>query len=246
MNSKNDALGQEILAYLNGAKSYEIIERDDGFIDFSLGARAYFADFKDWPKDQKQAMKLVKGKVLDVGAGAGRVSLYLQRKGFQVTAIDKSPIAIRVCKKRGVKDARVLPIEKIHELQADTFNTVIMYGNNFGLFGSRRKAKALLNKLYRITRPDALILAESVNVYDTKDPVHLAYHKLNRKRGRMAGQLRIRIRFRNYIGEWFDYLLVSKKEMQDILAGTGWRIKQFIKSDGFFYCAAISKNKSGI
>jgi len=61
-------------------ESYEIIERDDGFIISSGGASTYFAEFKDWPKIQKQAIKLAKGKILDIGAGAGRVSLYLQKK----------------------------------------------------------------------------------------------------------------------------------------------------------------------
>ena len=71
----------------------------DSLIDLTEGPAAYFAEFKDWPKIQKQAIKFAKGKVLDIGAGAGRVSLYLQKQGFDVTAIDNSPLAIKVCKK---------------------------------------------------------------------------------------------------------------------------------------------------
>ena len=207
----------------------------------SGGALAYFADFKDWPKIEKQAIKLAKGKILDIGAGAGRVSLYLQKRDFDVLAIDNSPLAIKVCKKRGVKNAEVLPIEKISRLKPDTFDTVIMFGNNFGLFGSCKKAKTLLKKLHKITTPSALILAESNDVYKTDDPVHLSYHKFNEKRGRMPGQLRIRIRFRNFIGDWFDYLLVSKHQMKDILKGTGWKVRKFIDSDKSIYIAVIEK-----
>ena len=115
----------------------------------------------------------MRGRVLDVGAGAGRVSLYLQKKGLKVTAIDNSPLAIRVCKKRGVKDARVLPIEKIAIFKPNTFDSIVMYGNNFGLFGSFKKAKMLLKKLYRITTPRAVIIAESNDPYKTKDPAHI-------------------------------------------------------------------------
>ncbi len=99
INSKKEAFGQGIWAFFQGKKSFGIIERDDGFLDCSSGAQAYFAEFKDWPKIQKQAIKFAKGKVLDVGAGAGRVALYLQKKGFDVVAIDNSPLAIKVCKK---------------------------------------------------------------------------------------------------------------------------------------------------
>jgi len=241
MEPKKDAYGQEIWAFFQGKESYEIVERDDGFIDFSDGPSVYFAEFEKWPKHEKEAIKFAKGKILDVGAGAGRVSLYLQKRGFDVIAIDNSPLAIKVCKKRGVKKAKILPFEKIEKLQPTIFDTIIMFGNNFGLFGNPKKAKKLLKKLHKITSPKALIIAESNDPYKTKDPAHLSYHKFNQKRGRMPGQLRIRIRFRNYIGEWFDYLIVSKKEMKEILQGTGWKIKKFINSKKSSYIAIIEK-----
>jgi SAM-dependent methyltransferase len=241
MNNKKDAYGQEVWAYFNGKESYEVVERDDGFVGLSSGAKAYFAEFGDWPKHQQQGIKFAKGRVLDVGAGAGRVALYLQKNGHKVTAIDNSPLAVKVCKKRGLKDARVLPIERIDFFKPNTFDSVVMYGNNFGLFGNPKKAKSLLKKFHRITTPDALIIAESNDPYKTDDPVHLSYHKLNRRRGRMAGQLKIRIRFRNFISDWFDYLLVSKEEMESILKNTGWKVRKFIDSEKFMYIAIIEK-----
>ena len=241
MTPKKDAYGQEVLAFMNGKKALEIVKRDDGFVDFSGGAKEYFKEFNDWPEIQKKAIKLAKGKILDIGAGAGRISLYLQGKGFEVTAIDSSPLAIEVCRKRGVKNAKILPIECIEKLMPNKFDTLIMVGNNFGLFGSFKKAKSLLRKISKITSPNALIIAESNNPYSTKDLAHLSYHKLNLKRGRMSGQLRIRIRFRKYIGEWFDYLLVSKKEMKKILRDTGWKVKKFINSKGSLYIAIIER-----
>lgn len=241
MDKNKDAYGQEVWAFFLKKDSYEVVERDDGFISLSGGALAYFAEFKDWPKIEKQAVKLVKGKILDIGAGAGRVSLYLQKNGYDVTAIDKSPLAIKVCKKRGVKHAKVLPIEQMGKFKPNTFDTVIMFGNNFGLFGSFKRAKLLLKKLHKITSPSALILAESNDVYKTDDPVHLSYHKFNEKRGRMPGQLRIRIRFKKYIGDWLDYLLVSKGQMKEILKDTGWKVRKFIDSDKSIYIAIIEK-----
>ena len=50
MDPKKDVYGQEVLAYFNSKKSFEVVERDDGFVDFSSGAPEYFAEFKDWPK----------------------------------------------------------------------------------------------------------------------------------------------------------------------------------------------------
>ena len=242
MKKERDASGQELLAYFNRKEAHEIIERDDHFVDLSVyGPRSYFAEYKSWPKWQKQAVKYAHGKILDIGCGAGRVCLYLQSKGMDVTGIDVSPFAINVCKKRGVKHALVRPIEGISKFHPDYFNTVIMFGNNFGLFGNFKKAKGLLKKLYTITSKDAVILAESTDPYKTDG--YYAYHKHNLRKGRMAGQIRIRVRFRNYVGGWFDYLLVSKKEMVAILKGTGWGIKKTINSGKSVYIAVIRKIK---
>lgn len=241
MKPEEDAFGQEVLAYFLHKEGVEIIERDDGFVDSSDILSYYFSDYNEWFSMERRAIKLARGRVLDVGCGAGRVCLYLQKQGLKVTGMDISPKAIEVCKKRGVKKALVLPIERIGGFRPDSFDTIVMFGNNFALFGSRKKAKALLKQMYRITPRDAVILAGTRDPYRTKDAVHLDYHELNRKRGRMAGQLRMRIRFRQYVGRWFDYLFVSREEMKDILLGTRWRVREFIGSRGSLYVAVIVK-----
>jgi len=95
-----------------------------------------------------------------------------------------------------------------------------------------------------MTPPDARIIVESNDPTQTKNPCHLAYQKFNRRRGRMPGQLRLRIRYLTYATCWFDYLIVSKNEMRSILAGTGWRISRFIDSGGSVYVAVIEKEQS--
>ena len=238
---QTDAYGQLMWSHLNGRESFEIVQRDDGRFDISGGAQEYFAEFGKWPRHQRQGIRCVKGRVLDIGAGAGRVSLYLQNRQHRVTAIDRSPLAIKVCKKRGVKDARVLPIERIGRFTTGTFDSVVMYGNNFGLLGGPKRARTLLKTIYRITKPNALVIAESLDPYKTDEPAHQAYRRLNRQRSRMAGQLRIRIRFKHFVGPWFDYLLVSQREMRSILKGTGWTVRHFVESESSKYIAVIQK-----
>jgi hypothetical protein len=133
-----------------------------------------------------------------------------------------------------------MPIEELN-FKPNSFDTVIMLGGNFGLFGSFKKAKRLLKKLHKLTSKSGLIVASTRDTYKTDNPDHLAYHKFNKKRGRMAGQLRLRVRFGRFVGRWFDYLIVSKKEMEEVLKGTGWKIKEFVDSDGSAYIAVIEK-----
>jgi SAM-dependent methyltransferase len=242
LKEHEDAYGRLLLAFLEGdERAAEIVERDDGFIQAGLGPALYFDPFRRWPAHQRRAMRLVRRRVLDVGAGAGRVALHLQERGHDVVAIDISPLAVEVCRRRGVRDTRVRRFEDVDETLG-RFDTVVMFGNNFGLFGSATKARRMLRRLHRLTNDGARIVAESRGVYETKDPEHLAYHERNRRRGRMAGQLRIRIRHRSYATPWFDYLIVSREEMKGLVADTGWRVARFLEGEEGVYAAVIEKN----
>ena len=185
-------------------------------------------------------MDFVRGRVLDVGVGAGRFALYLQELGHEVVGIDVSPGALEICRKRGVEKVHRLPFHKI-DASLGTFDTVLMMGNNFGLFANPGRAKWMLRRLKNLTSGNARIVAESLDIYGTDKPEHLKYHARNRDRGRMAGEIRLRVRHRELIGDWFDYLMVSQSEMQEILEGTGGRVAEFIGGAGGQYVGVIEK-----
>jgi SAM-dependent methyltransferase len=240
MNPEEDAYGQEIYAYHNGERSFEVIERDDGYIDLGWSFGDYFSSYVEWSPHEQKSMEHVKGRVLDIGCGAGRHSLYLQERGFDVLGIDISPLAIKICKLRGVKKAEVMSIDDL-DFQPNSFDTIIMMGNNFGLFGNYKKEKRLLKRFHKMTSNNALIIADTNDPYKTSNPAHLKYQEQNRKKGRMSGRLKLRVRFKQYVGKWFEYLLASKEEMEKILKGTGWKVKEYIDSENSRYIALIEK-----
>ncbi len=238
----HDAYGHEIMDYFHGEEVYEIIEREDGYMDASSGVHIYFADFADWWNVEQDAMNcLVPGRVLDLGCGAGRAELYLQSQGIEVVGIDNSPLAIEVCRQRGVKDARLIPVTKIGP-DLGRFSNILMLGNNWGLMGSFKRARWFLHKFSRMTTPEARIIAVSNDIYQTDEPVHLAYQAWNRERGRMSGQIRMRLLCHFSRSPWFDYLMVSQEEMRAIAAGTGWKINRFLANEGQSgYVAVLEK-----
>ena len=242
MKTSRDAYGQQLLAqYHNQQKTVEIIERDDDYIDTGSDPGLYFSEYRQWSPLEKRAIKLVKGRVLDVGCGAGRHALYLQGKGFETVGIDNSPGAIRVCKLRGLKRAIVRPINDVDKFKPASFDTIIMMGNNFGLFGSLENARSILKKFARITAPDARIIAKTLNPYITDNPLHPPYLRANHRRGRLGGQIRMRVRYGKTIGEWFDYLFVSPEEMREILRDTDWQIEELLNAEEANYVAVIQK-----
>lgn len=241
LKDNQDAFGHEMFDYFTSKTGWEIIERDDGYYDASIGPKIYFSEYEDWPPIEKKAMRYARGRVLDIGSGAGRHCLYLQDKGHDVLATDNSPLAIEVCKLRGLRNASITSINQINS-KSGVFDTILMLGNNFGLFGSFERARRLLQRFHKITTQNARIIANSYTPYQTDIPEHLQYHKFNRERGRMAGQLRVRVRYKKYVTPWFDYLIVSKEEMENILVGTGWRVTKYLESDNSYYIAIIEKN----
>jgi SAM-dependent methyltransferase len=226
VREREDAFGRLLLDYLEGRKAHEIIERSDGHID-AAGAKNYFEPFRRWLTVERRAMRFVRGRVLDVGVGAGRVALHLQERGHDVVGIDNSPLTVEVARRRGVKDARLVAFADIGP-ELGVFDTVVMMGNNFGLFAGRAGAKRMLRRLREITSDDARIVAGNRDPYGTENPDHLSYQAENRRRGRMSGRLRLRVRHGLYTSPWFDYLLASPDEMQELAASGGWRVERII------------------
>jgi SAM-dependent methyltransferase len=237
-----DGYGQMLLAALEGRDTIEIVERDDGFIDAAGGPSLYLAPFRRWHALDRQAMRFVRGRVLDVGCGGGRVSLHLQERGQEVVGIDISPGAVEVCRRRGVRDVRLCSIDDVDE-SLGVFDAIVMLGNNFGLFASAAKAKRLLRRFHRLTSDRGRIVAETRDVYRTDDAAHLDYQARNRTRGRMSGQIRMRVRYRDQATPWFDYLMVSQDELEGLLDGTGWQLHRVLES-GDTYVAIIDKTTS--
>jgi len=62
----------------------------------------YFREAEDMPELEWLALQHCRGKILDIGAGAGSHALVLQQMGLDITALDISPKAVAVMESRGV------------------------------------------------------------------------------------------------------------------------------------------------
>lgn len=227
LDDREDAYGAAIRDHHAGEETVEVVERDDGWIGVSAGTELYFAEYDEWGAAERAGIERAEGRVLDVGCGAGRVGLYLQARGHDVVGIDVSPGAVEVSRDRGL-DTRGMDVADARELDGE-FDTVVMYGNNFGLVGTRATAPRILDGLAAVTTDDARLLAATRDPYATDESAHTDYHELNRKRGRLGGALRIRTRYGRRASPWFDYLMVSPAELREVLGPTGWTLHEVVE-----------------
>ena len=150
------------------------------------------------------------------------------------------PLAIDVCRRRGLRDARLLSVEEV-DASLGKFDTVLMLGHNLALLGSAGGAKRILKRLHRAVVPGGRLIGDILDPYETEDPNHLAYHAQNRSKGRMGGQIRMRVRYKGYKSPWFDYLFLSREELEGLLEATGWRLKEIIGTYGPSYAVHIER-----
>ncbi|MDX1435652.1 MAG: hypothetical protein R3335_02500 [Anaerolineales bacterium] len=80
--------GLALKAYWEGDRAAaHLIRREDGHLDTMLVSH-YFRDQNSFSELERTALKDCKGRILDVGAGAGPHTLYLQSQNLDVTALD--------------------------------------------------------------------------------------------------------------------------------------------------------------
>jgi SAM-dependent methyltransferase len=217
-----DLFGRAFMDYHRGRGHKLYIERDDGFVD-EQDVSQYFRGFDDFPECERRALAHAKGRVLDIGVGAGRVALYLQSRGSDVVGIDISDNMLEICRERGVKNLRKMSACDL-KFKKDSFDTAVAFCNNFGLCGNMFSVMKMLERLHDIVKRDGLFLASSIDPLNTSKKAHLKYHEINRSRGRPPGQVTLRDKYRGQKDQWWDLLMVTSSELKELCDRTGWKL----------------------
>ncbi len=207
------------------------IERDDGYVgreDVSW----YFTTHRNFPAHERAALQFARGKILDVGCGAGRHSLYLQKRGLQVTAIDVSSKIVELARARGVKDARVADVSKRLPFRNGEFDSIILFGNNLGICGTPIRFRRMLRELHRVTSSTGRILA-TTRMPSTTDLIHKSYLRSNLMRGRAIGQIRLRLLFNGRRGAWFELLLLAPTDLMQLALKEHWEVTRVFPLENF-------------
>lgn len=158
-----DLFGKAILDYQTNNSPEDLITETSISNSDEMSVAYLFRTFSEMPKLEQKALQLAKGKILDVGCGAGSHSLYLQNeKKIDVTAIDISESAIKTCHLRGLKS-----VKKINVLDLDStekFDTILLLMNGTGIFGKLNEVPKYLQKLKSLLNSNGQILIDSSDI----------------------------------------------------------------------------------
>lgn len=214
--------------------AFEVIEREDGHISAGDAAR-YFTPAKELSDLDCAALEVARGRILDVGTGAGRHALALQRQGKDVVGMDPSPGAVEVARQRGA-EARLGSIAH-PPARIGRSDSLLLLGNNLGLLQGEQAAPQVLEQLASLARPGALLIGTGMDPAGP-DPEHTAYHDHNRTRGRLPGQVRMRVRSGTLATDWFDYLLAAVGDLERLIHPSPWQLET-VHEQGPKYLAVL-------
>ena len=233
--------GRALLDYADGkSDAYITLERDDGFAE-EVPVSVFFRDPDAFFPVEKAALELCFGRVLDIGAGTGIHSWALQSRGFSVTAVDVAPLAVQVMERRGVRDARCIDI---FEMAPEPFDSVLLLCHGIGIVGSEEGLDRFLAHMKSFIAQEGQLLINSLDVGATDDPAHLAYHESNRKSGKIAGDIRVRIRYGELLSDWFSWIQFHPELLKAHAEAAGWRMETVVHEENGDYLARLTVSQS--
>lgn len=226
-----EPLGRMMLDYLDGdSRAAVTVVRRDGRREPFEGAELFRRD--GFPLAEELALELAQGRVLDAGAGAGAHALELQRRGHSVVALDVSPSAVEVMRRRGVADPRVGSLLDLHPAtQEDRFDTLLLLMNGAGLGATLDGLGQLLRHCHGLLRPGGSILLDGADLRHTEHPEE--QRSLGRRvlDGRYFGEVQMQLEYRGMVGAPFHWLFIDHQTLSLQARETGW-ISQVLFEDG--------------
>jgi cyclopropane fatty-acyl-phospholipid synthase-like methyltransferase len=183
---------------------------------------------------------LAKGKVLDVGCGAGSHSLYLQNeKKLDVTAIDISNNAVKACQLRGISD--VLKIDILEYNSDEKFDTILLLMNGTGIFGKLKNVSNYLQKLKSLLAENGQILIDSSDIIYMFDEDEDGGKWISGDA--YYGELEFTISYKGQKEAPFPWLYLDYNTLQNAAVANGFHCEMVLEGEHFDYLTQLSNAK---
>jgi len=232
-----DLFGKAILDFQTNNSPEDLITETTISEEDEMSVAYLFRSYDEMPKLEQKALQLAKGKVLDVGCGAGSHSLTLQNdRNLDVTSVDISPNAIEACELRGLKNAKV---QDVMALENEKFDTILLLMNGAGMCGRLKNIPQFLLKLKSLLNPGGQILLDSSDIIymfdDDEDggkwiPSNNEYY----------GEIVFNVSYKGEKEKPFDWMFIDYNTLQNAAFANGLQCELISEGEHYDYLARLS------
>lgn len=231
-----DIIGKALLDYQNGRYSEDIITHSSLDEEDVIPLPYLFRDFKDMPILEQKALELCKGKVLDIGCGAGSHALYLQERKFEVTAIDNSEGAARTSELRGVRNVKHCDF---YDFEGETFDTILLLMNGSGLAERLDQMNRFLTHLTSLLKPNGQILIDSSDIIymfdkDVDGGIWLP------NTGSYYGEVIFSMEYKGEKSDPFSWLFCDFNTLQAVTAANNFNCELIMEGEHYHFLARLT------
>lgn len=232
-----DLFGKAILDFQTNNSPEDLITETTISEEDEMSVAYLFRSYDEMPQIEQKALQLAKGKILDVGCGAGSHSLSLQNeRNLDVTSIDISTNAIEACTLRGLKKAKV---QDVMALENEKYDTILLLMNGAGMCGKLKNIPNFLLKLKSLLNPGGQILLDSSDIIymfdDDQDggkwiPSQKEYY----------GEIVFNISYKGEKEKPFDWMFIDYNTLQNAALDNGFQCELVLEGEHFDYLAKLS------
>ena len=232
-----DLFGRAILDYQTNNQPENLITETTISEEDEMDVSYLFRKYSDMPQIEQKALSHARGRVLDIGCGAGSHSLYLQNElNLTTTAIDISENAIKACILRGIKNARV---QDFMTLQDEKYDTILLLMNGTGICGKLKKLPKFLQQLKSLLNPGGQILIDSSDIiymFDEDEdggkwiPSDNDYY----------GEITFNISYKGEKEKPLDWLYLDYNTLQNAAFANGLKSELILEGEHYDYLAKLS------
>jgi len=197
----------------------------------AMPVAAYFRNGHQMPPLEHTALQLCRGKILDIGAGAGSHALWLQEQKKDITALEISALSCNVMQQRGVE--KVIQ-QDIFLYTAEQYDTLLLLMNGIGLCGTLDGLRKFLQHAVHLLRPGGQLIFDSSDVaYVYKDhfPDLKSYY----------GEIAYRYQYKGKKTDWFKWLYTDRHTLSAIAASEGWQYEYITEDENGQYLVRLQK-----
>jgi 2-polyprenyl-3-methyl-5-hydroxy-6-metoxy-1,4-benzoquinol methylase len=232
-----DLFGKAILDYQTNNAPEDLITETTISEEDEMSVAYLFRSYDEMPQMEQKALQLAKGKVLDVGCGAGSHSLSLQNeRNLDVTSIDISTNAIQACTLRGLKNAKV---QDVMTLENEKYDTILLLMNGAGMCGKLKNIPNFLLKLKSLLNPGGQILLDSSDIIYMFDDDEDGGKWIPSKK-EYYGEIVFNISYKGEKEKPFDWMFIDYNTLQNAAIDNGLHCELILEGEHYDYLAKLS------